>query len=103
MYEAFCPEEALRLAKRLEIHHTPKHGNWLDIAEIELSALGRQCLGNRWIDNLQDLNHELEAWHSARNRKKQGVEWQFTTADARIKLKRLYPSNQIKLLDVAEY
>lgn len=91
LYEAFHPEDALRMAKRLEIHYTPKHGSWLDIAEIELSALGRQCLGTRRIDNLQDLNHELKAWYSDRNHKQQGVDWHFTTADARIKLKRLYP------------
>ena len=91
LYEAFRPEEALFMAKRLEIHYTPKHGSWLDIAEVELSALGRQCLGGRRIDNLQDLNHELEAWYVDRNRKQKGVDWQFSTDDARIKLKRLYP------------
>lgn len=91
LYEAFPPEEALPLAKRLEIHYTPKHGSWLNIAEIELSALGRQCLGSRRIDNLQELNNELKAWHVDRNRKQKGVDWQFSTDDARIKLKRLYP------------
>lgn len=91
LYEAFCPEDALFMAKRLEIHYTPKHGSWLNIAEVELSSLGRQCLGSRRIDNLQDLNNELEAWYVDRNRKQKGVDWQFSTDDARIKLRRLYP------------
>ena len=91
LYETFEPQEAFALAQRLEIHHTPKHGSWLDIAEIELSALGRQCLGSRRIDNLQNLNDELQAWYVDRNQKQCGVDWQFTTEDARIKLKRLYP------------
>jgi hypothetical protein len=91
LYAAFRPEEALLMAKRLEIHYTPKHGSWLDIAEIELSALGRQCLGSRRINNLQDLNNELNAWYVDRNRNQKGIDWQFSTHDARIKLKRLYP------------
>lgn len=91
LYEAFPPEEALSMAKRLDIHYTPKHGSWLNVAEIELSALGRQCLGKRRIDNLRKLNHELEAWYVDRNCKQKSVDWQFTTDDARIKLKRLYP------------
>jgi hypothetical protein len=91
LYEAFSPKEALSLAKRLEIHYTPKHGSWLNIAEIELSALGRQCLGSRRIDNLQELNQELASWYVDRNQKQKGVDWQFTTDDARTKLKRLYP------------
>lgn len=90
-YEAFEPQEAFALSQRLEVHYTPKHGSWLDIAEIELSALGRQCLGTRRIDNLQDLNTELQAWYIDRNKKQRSVDWQFTTDDARIKLKRLYP------------
>lgn len=90
-YEAFPPDEALRLAKRFEFHYTPKHGSWLDIAEIELSALSKQCLGKRRIDNLDDLNSELEKWHTDRNARQKGVNWQFTTDDARIKLKHLYP------------
>ena len=90
-YEAFAPAEALRLAKRFEFHYTPKHGSWLDIAEIELSSLSKQCLGKRRIDNLQDLNSELEKWHSDRNQKQKGVDWQFTSEEARIKLKQLYP------------
>lgn len=91
LYETFQPEEAMSLAKRLEIHFTPKHGSWLNIAEIELSALGRQCLGTRRIDNLQNLNDELESWYVDRNRNQKSVDWQFTCNDARIKLKRLYP------------
>ena len=90
-YETFPPAEALRLAKRFEFHYTPKHGSWLDIAEIELSALSKQCLGKRRIDNLEDLNSELEKWHTDRNAMQKGVDWQFTTDDARIKLKHLYP------------
>ncbi len=90
-YEAFPPAEALRLAKRFEFHYTPKHGSWLDIAEIELSSLSKQCLGKRRIDNLEDLNSELEKWHTDRNQKQKGVDWQFTSENARIKLKHLYP------------
>ena len=96
LYEAFPPDEALRLAKRLEIHHTPKHGSWLDIAEIELSALGNQCLSKRRISNVKELNEELSAWNTERNAAQRGVNWQFTTADARIKLKHLYPSELIR-------
>ena len=91
LYEAFKPEEALRLAKRLEIHHTPKHGSWLDIAEIELSALGNQCLNGRRIDSIERLNKEISSWHTARNEGQKSVNWQFKTADARVKLKHLYP------------
>jgi hypothetical protein len=91
LYETFTPDEAFRLARKLEIHFTPKHGSWLDIAEVELSALAAQCLGSRRIGNIQTLNVELSAWHTQRNKKQKGVDWQFTTADARIKLKRLYP------------
>jgi len=90
-YEAFPPAEALRLAKRFEFHYTPKHGSWLDIAEIELAALTKQCLGKRRIDKIDDLNDELEKWHTDRNVKQNGVNWQFTADDARIKLKHLYP------------
>ena len=90
LYEAFSPEIAHSLAKRLEIHFTPKHGSWLNIAEIELSALSRQCLERR-IDNLSFLKTELAAWETSRNSTQKGVEWQFTTPDARIKLKHLYP------------
>ena len=91
LYEAFPSEEAFRLAQRLEIHYTPKHGSWLNIAEIELSALAIQCLGNRRIPSIDALNSELSAWETRRNSCQNGVDWQFTTDDARIKLKRLYP------------
>jgi hypothetical protein len=93
LYEAFPPEIARNLAKRLEIHYTPKHGSWLNIAEIELSVLSGQCL-NRRIATIDSLRVELLAWEAARNKKQKGVDWQFTTDTARIKLKRLYP--QIK-------
>jgi hypothetical protein len=91
LYETFPPDEAFRLAQRLEIHYTPKHGSWLNIAEIELSAMASQCLGKRRICSLKILNNELYAWHSKRNHVQKGVDWQFTAKDARIKLKRLYP------------
>ena len=91
LYEAFEPAEALRLATRLEIHHTPKHGSWLDIAEIELAALGNQCLSKRPIDSVDKLNEELASWNTERNAGQKSVNWQFKTADARIKLKHLYP------------
>lgn len=90
LYEAFEPETALRLAKRLEIHYTPKHGSWLNIAEIELSVMTRQCLARR-IPSMEELASELTEWESARNASQRGIDWQFTTEDARIKLKRLYP------------
>ena len=90
LYEAFEPEEAFALAQRLEIHHTPKHGSWLNIAEIELSALTRQCLDRR-IENLGILNTELTAWQSAVNNDQRQVNWHFTTTDARTRLRHLYP------------
>jgi hypothetical protein len=90
LYEAFEPAEAFALAQRLEIHHTPKHGSWLNIAEIELSALTRQCLDRR-ISDLDVLNTELAAWQAATNADQRQVDWQFTTEDARIKLRHLYP------------
>jgi hypothetical protein len=90
LYEAFAPEEAFRLAQRLEIHHTPKHGSWLNIAEIELSVLKRQCLPER-IPDMEIMRKMIAAWNQERNTKQTPVIWQFTTADARIKLKRLYP------------
>jgi hypothetical protein len=93
LYEAFEPSEARRLAQRLELHHTPKHGSWLNIAEIELSVLSKQCL-NRRIADLETLRHETKAWEQTRNAKQTGVDWQFTTEDARIRLKRLYPQYQ---------
>jgi len=91
LYEAFPPEEALRLSKRLEVHYTPKHGSWLNIAEIELSALSTQCLGKRRIDNLEELNQQLRKWYSDRNTKQKGVDWQFSVNEARILLKHVYP------------
>ena len=89
--QTFKPERALELASRLEIHFTPKHGSWLNIAEIELSALGRQCIGSQRIPDLEALNALLEPWYVDRNRKQRGVDWQFTADDAQVKLKRLYP------------
>jgi len=91
LYETFQPDEAFRLAQRLEIHYTPKHGSWLNIAEVELSAMAAQCLGLRRIPDLITLNSELTAWHIQRNLSQKGVDWQFKTTDARVKLKRLYP------------
>ena len=91
LYAAFAPAEAKRLTDRFEFHYTPKHGSWLDMAEIELGILGRQCLSRR-IDNVHDLHREAKAWEVARNAAVTKVNWQFTTADARIKLRRLYPS-----------
>ena len=90
LYEAFPPEEARRILNRLEIHYTPKHGSWLNMAEIELGVLGRQCLDRR-IPDMNELTAEVAAWVNDRNEKKVRVNWQFTTADARVKLKRLYP------------
>ena len=93
LYEAFAPAEAQRLADRFEFHYTPKHGRWLDMAEIELGILGRQCLSQR-IDNIKDLRRQAEAWDKSRDKAEVKVNWQFTTANARIKLKRLYPSTE---------
>ncbi len=90
-YEAFPPAEARRLTHRFEFHHTPKHGSWLNVAEIELSALARQCL-NRRIADAETLEGEVAAWVADRNAAATTIDWHFTTADARIKLKRLYPS-----------
>jgi len=89
-YEAFKPEEARRLSERLELHYTPKHGSWLNIAEIELSVLKRQCLPER-IAELALMRTAIGVWNEARNAKRTKVNWQFTCEDARIKLKRLYP------------
>ena len=91
LYEAFEPAEAKRLADRFEVHYTPKHGSWLDMAEIELGILSRQCLSRR-IDNINDLRREVQAWEVARDAADTKVNWRFTTEDARIKLKKLYPS-----------
>lgn len=93
LYEAFAPAEARRLVERLEVHHTPKHGSWLNMAETELSVLSTQCPDRR-IGDRDELRAEVAAWEHARNTAKCRVDWQFTTADARVKLKRLYPSIQ---------
>ena len=93
-YEAFAPEEVHRLANRFEFHYTPKHGSWLNIAEIELSALGRQCLARRIADKTS-LTSEIDAWEKNRNASVIKVQWRFTTADARIKLAHLYPRIQV--------
>jgi hypothetical protein len=93
LYEAFAPAQARALARRLEIHYTPKHGSWLNVAEIELSVLSRQCLDCR-IESMQRLERECGSWNVRRNGLQKGVDWQFTTDDARIKLKRLYPQVQ---------
>jgi len=93
LYEAFEPAKARELARRLEIHYTPKHGSWLNIAETELSVLSRQCL-NRRIESFELLESECRSWNVERNGLQKGVDWQFTTTDARIKLKRLYPQVQ---------
>jgi hypothetical protein len=90
LYEAFAPAEARRLARRLEIHYTPKHGSWLNAAEIELSVLNTQCL-NRRIPDLDRMRQEVAAWEHDRNHRAASIDWRFTTEDARIKLKRLYP------------
>lgn len=90
LYEAFPAQEARRLAQKLEIHYTPKHGSWLNIAEIELSAMTRQCL-NRRIPDRATLTSEVAAWEQERNGRQKGVDWRFTTKNARIKLKQLYP------------
>src|SRR5436305_10386680 len=90
LYQAFPPEQARRIIERLEIHHTPKHGSWLNMAEIELSVLARQCLDQR-IESSERLRQEVEAWEWERNERQVEIKWQFTTADARSKLHRLYP------------
>jgi len=91
LYEAFPPEEARRLSRKLELHYTPKHGSWLNIAEIELSVLNGQCLDRR-IPEQAELAQAVAQWTQDRNTARRTVDWRFTTADARIKLKRLYPS-----------
>jgi hypothetical protein len=90
LYEAFAPEEARRLIERIEWHYTPKHGSWLNMAELELSVLARQCLSER-MDNQQNLERHVHAWQERRNLTSTRVNWHFTTHDARTKLKRLYP------------
>ncbi len=91
LYEAFPPEQARRIAEKLEIHHTPKHGSWLNMAEIELSVLSRQCLVRR-IETKEELEREVAAWEEERNERGVEIQWRFTTAEARIKLRRLYPT-----------
>lgn len=93
LYEAFPPEEARRLIEKLEIHYTPKHGSWLDMAETELGILSRQCLDRR-IPDRETLTREVAAWELSRNAQESKVIWRFTTKDARIKLRSLYPSLQ---------
>ena len=90
LYKKYPPEEARRIIKKLEIHYTPKHGSWLDIAEIELNVMTRQCLSRR-IDSIDVLTTELSAWEKERNSNHATVNWQFRTKDARIKLVSLYP------------
>lgn len=92
-YVAFPPAVARRLVERLEIQYTPKHGSWLNIAETELSVMTRQCLSRR-ISDIEMLRREVDAWRSVRNQGQKGVDWQFSTTDARIRLRRLYPQIQ---------
>jgi hypothetical protein len=92
LYEAFEPARARAIAERLEWHYTPRHGSWLNMAEVELAALANQCLGRR-IGSIEELRGEVSAWEEARNQEMVGVDWQFTTDKARIKLHRLYPSS----------
>ena len=91
-YEAFNPKIAFELAHKFEFHYTPKHGSWLNIAESELSVLSTQCLGDRRIYTIEELNESLKYWENDRNKRQKGVNWQFTVDDARVKLKRLYPT-----------
>jgi len=90
LYEAFEPAEARRLAEKLEIHYTPKHGSWLNMAEIEIGVLSRQCL-SKYIESKERMIAEVAVWEQLRNEADATVDWQFTTADARVKLKKLYP------------
>jgi len=94
LYEAFPPEEARRILERLEIHYTPKHGSWLNMAETELSVLTKQCLARRMPD-IETLRAETLKWFTDRNAAAKRVNWQFKTEDARVKLKRLYPQYQM--------
>jgi hypothetical protein len=93
LYAAFAPAEAKRLADKLELHYTPKHGSWLNMAEIELAMLAGQCLDRRLADRAT-LEREVAAWQAVRNGAGRGVNWRFTTEDARIKLRHLYPTTQ---------
>jgi hypothetical protein len=91
LYEAFAPEEARRILEKLEFHYTPKHASWLNMAEIEIGIMNRQCLDRR-IDNIAEMRQETAAWAQTRNRKKAKIHWTFTIAAARRKLKKTYPS-----------
>ncbi len=91
LYQAFAPQEARRLSERIEWHYTPRHGSWLNMAELELSVLSRQCLQDR-MENQSNLERHIQAWQQRRNQTATRVNWHFTTQDARIKLKKLYPS-----------
>ena len=93
LYETFEPAEASRLADRFEVHHTPKHGSWLNMAEIEINVLSRQCLDRR-IPDREAMVREVDAWQAHRNSSSKPVDWRFRTGDARIKLRSLYPSTQ---------
>jgi transposase len=95
LYEAFTPEDARRIIERIEVVHTPKHGSWLNMAECELSVLEKQCLGERIGDEVT-LRERLSAWNEDRNHRSKKIDWQFETADARIKLRRLYPQIQME-------
>ena len=95
LYKAFKPEEARRIASKLEIHYTPKHGSWLNMAEIELSILSRQCLDRR-IPDQETLKTEVASWETTRNQCQAKMDWRFTNEAARIKLKKLYPSIELK-------
>lgn len=91
-YEVFDAERARELSRRIEFRYTPVHGSWLNMAEIEISVLVRQCLGKRRVPDAQTLRREAQAWYEARNQQQASVDWRFTTAEARTKLRRLYPS-----------
>ena len=91
-YEAFPPDTARQLSRRIEFHGTPKHGSWLNIAENELRSMTRRCVAHRRIGNIKEMRTEIKAWAQASNKKKRGVNWQFKIDDARIKLRSLYPS-----------
>lgn len=94
LYEAFTPEEARRIIEKIEVVHTPKHGSWLNMAECELSVLEKQCLGER-IGDEPTLRQRVQTWENDRNQRTKKIEWQFETADARVKLRRLYPKIQL--------
>ena len=95
LYEAFAPAEARRLVEKLEFHYTPKHGSWLNMAEIELSILQRQCLARRIADEAM-LKQEVAAWETRRNQEQATIDWRFSITDARKKLRRLYPSPLVR-------